>query len=278
MSKVTENITDSVAQHQYYKPNYINGFNNDACTDTVINTMAGSTILTVPEGQKSENIIPSPLHDTGTMILFLLSIFFFTISYRKGFKYITNFKKNLFSLKKRENLFEDHNTFNETQLLIALIVNTCIMEAIIINCAISFYFPSVVFSTNIFIYIIALVLVMGLFYTAQFYTYYLLGYVFTTKTNTKLLLKGFQASQALLGLMLIPLVTILLFYPQSGNVVITLFIACYVVCRIVFIIKGLRIFFNNYSSFLLFILYLCTIEFIPLKLMYSGIIYLFSIF
>ncbi len=271
-------VTDTVAVNQFYTPNYAKGFGNDLYQDSVVENMANSNILTVPSGQQSDDYIKSPLHDTGTMMLFLLSIFLITISYRKGYKYISDFKKNLFSLKKRQNIFEEHNTFNEIQIQTALIANTCILEGILIECAVSLYYPSVVMSTNIFAYIICMVGLMAAFYLTQLFIFFILGYVFTNKTNTSLLIKGFNASQAILGLFLIPVVVLLLVYPHLADFFISAFIIIYILCRLLFIIKGVRIFFNNYYSFFLFILYLCSVEIVPIKLIYNGIIYLFSLF
>ena len=221
--------------------------------------------------------MPSPLHDTGIMTLFLISMFLVTLSMRKGYKYVSNFKKNLFSIKKRDNVFEDHNTVNEEITLLSLIANTCIMEGILINCGLTLYFPSLSFAGNIFTNTLTLISIMVGFYLLQVAAYHLLGYVFTSKVNTSLLLKGFNASQALLGILLLPIVILLLVYPTYANTFIILFEFCYILCRIIFIIKGFRIFYSNYSSILFFILYLCSGEIVPLLVINSSIIFIFSI-
>ena len=266
---------DSVVKH-YYQPKYVNGFNNSCEHDSVIASMHDSNLLTVPSGEQSENYLPSPLHDTGTMTMFLLAMFFVTMSLRKGFKYVDNFKKNLFSIKKRDNVFEDHNTVNEFITLIALIANTCIMEGILINCAITVYYPSMLHTSNIFTYIITFIAMMAAFYLLQLSAYLMLGYVFATKTNTTLLIKGFNASQALLGILLTPIVIRLLVYPTYAHTFISLFVFLYFLCRITFIIKGFRIFYTNYTSIFYFILYLCSGEIVPLLIINSGIVLIFS--
>ena len=48
----------------------------------------------------------------------------------------------------------------------------------------------------------------------------------------------------------------------------------YISCRIVFICKGFRIFFNNLVSLLYFILYLCSVEIVPVILSFTGAIFL----
>lgn len=273
--------TDSIAsgdstQSHYYQPKYLGGFGNSPEQDSVIECIDHSNILTIPTGENSEHYLPSPLHDTGIMTLFLLSMFLVTISMRKGYKYVSNFKKNLFSIKKRDNVFEDHNTVNEEITLLSLIANTCIMEGILINCGLTLYYPTISQTGSIFTNMITFISVMALFYLMQTAAYHILGYVFTSKANTSLLLKGFNASQALLGLMLLPIVILLLVYPTYANTFITLFAFCYILCRIIFIIKGFRIFYTNYSSIFFFILYLCSGEIVPLLVINSSIIFIFS--
>lgn len=268
----------SVDSITYHAPAYLAGFGNDNYQDSVVEPMSHSSILTVPDGENSQTYAINPLHDTGTMLLFLLSIFFVTICYRNGYKYVSDLNKNLFSLKKRQNIFEDHNNINEILLEISLIANTCIMQGIILECAIAHYYPSVMFSTNIFGYILCSIGSMAVFYLLQFLIYNILGFTFTNKVNKQLLLKGFNASQAVLGLFLLPIVILMLVYPHLIDWLIPIFFSVYILCRLVFIFKGIRIFFNNYYSFLLIILYLCSVEIVPIKLLYNGIIYLFSLF
>ncbi|MGN0214326.1 MAG: DUF4271 domain-containing protein [Muribaculaceae bacterium] len=280
---IKTNVTDSTANAsadsanvQHYKPTYVDGFGNDSNVDSIITPISQSNVLSVPTGESSQYFMPSPLHDTGTMTMFLLSMFMVTFSLRSGFKYFTNFRKNLFSLKKRENVFEDHNTVNEIITQITLIVNTCIMQGILLNNAITIRHPEITCNSSIFTYIIIAISIMALYYLLQLSAYYVLGYVFTSRVNVSLLLKGFNASQALLGLFLIPLVILLLVYPIHANTFIFLYIIVYLICRIIFIAKGFRIFFNNYTSIFYFILYLCSGEIIPVIATYYGIILTYS--
>ena len=266
---------DSV-QHTF-KASSAEGFGNDHSADSTLAPISHCEKLEVPMGDNSQDYMPSPLHDTGTMTMFLLSMFMVTFSLRNGFKYFSNFNKNLFSLKKRENAFEDHNTVNEIITLITLVANTCIMQGIMLNSAITLYHPDITTNASIFTYIISIISIVVAYYLLQLLAYYVLGYVFTSRTNTSLLLKGFNASQALLGLFMIPLVIFLLVYPLHANTYISIYIFIYFICRLIFIIKGFRIFFNNFTSIFYFILYLCSGEIIPLIAIYYGIILTYSL-
>ncbi|MDE6169760.1 MAG: DUF4271 domain-containing protein, partial [Duncaniella sp.] len=48
----------------------------------------------------------------------------------------------------------------------------------------------------------------------------------------------------------------------------------YFLTRILFICKGFRLFYDNFGSLLYFILYLCTLEIVPLVLIYRVILFM----
>ena len=98
-----------------------------------------------------------------------------------------------------------------------------------------------------------------------------------TDSLTELWVGGFLASQATLGLLLFPIVVITLVFPSTIKLMLSLALALYILARIVFIWKGFRIFFNNLSSSIYFILYLCAVEIVPPLLALAGTVYVCSI-
>ena len=60
-----------------------------------------------------------------------------------------------------------------------------------------------------------------------------------------------------------------IFYPSTTLWMLEIGLLVYFVARIMFIVKGIRIFYNKITSILYFILYLCTLEIIPLILVYK---------
>ena len=81
-------------------------------------------------------------------------------------------------------------------------------------------------------------------------------------------IKGFNASQSFLGLVLIVPTLLILFNPGMSVLLLSISVALYATARVIFISKGFRIFYDNYSSLVYFILYLCTLEIIPPVLIY----------
>ena len=267
--------TDSA--NAYYAPQYADAFpTQHAGIDTLhSNALNSLPVMPMPEQQASKPNVESPLRSTGTMGLMLLSAFLITVSYKSGYKYIEHFFHNMFSTRKRENVFYDH-TLNETRMMSALIFNTCIMMGITIFFAVSRWQPSLApfMHQHVFLHIGIFSGLALLFYLLQIVLFKLLGYVFSDKVNTTLWLNGFKASQSLLGLLLFPIVCIMLVFDNTVNFMLILAVLLYFSARIVFICKGFRIFFNNLSSTIYFILYLCSAEIVPPILFCVGTIFL----
>ena len=111
------------------------------------------------------------------------------------------------------------------------------------------------------------VLVAG-YFLFQYFIYWLVGYTFTGEDGRRFWIEGFTAAMSLLGLVLILPGLAVMFYPDVAAKAIMLSIGCYIVARITFICKGFRIFYTNLGSLVYFILYLCTLEIIPLIILY----------
>ena len=262
-----------------FSPHYVQAFPSGPDTlPAPTDSLKSLPHMEIPAGNSAPIHSHSPLHDTGTMALMLLGAFLITISYKSGYKYIDHFFHNMFSTRKRENVFYDH-TLSETRMMSALIFNTSIMLGILLFYGIQQWVPSLAtpLHNHVFLHTAAFTLLALLFYLLQLALYKLLGYVFSDKVNTNLWLNGFKATHSLLGLLLFPIVGIILVAPSSVTFMLILAIILYFSARIVFICKGFRIFFNNLSSSIYFILYLCSVEIVPPILFCVGTISLCNI-
>lgn len=255
----------------YYAPQYLEGFPGSHASDSVLDDINTLPVMEVPAGEgKAQPFVRSPLHDTPSMALLLTGLLAVALCYHTGYKYIENFFHNMFSTKRRENLFEDH-TVNETSILAALIANTCIVEGFIIYLAVQLIWPQFAASlqASVFKHIATYCGIALGFYIVQWMIYKVLGYTFSDKTGSKLWIDGFKASQSLLGLLLLPILILLLLYPSHGKLLLTVAAVLYFSARLIFIFKGFRIFYNNLASILYFILYLCAVEIVPLAVLTS---------
>lgn len=108
--------------------------------------------------------------------------------------------------------------------------------------------------------------ICALLYCVQWTGYAAVAYAFAPRpaSDTKAWLRAFAATQSMLGLWLLLPAIGSLFYPAAVSWLFQLSVALYAAARILFIIKGFRIFYTDTFSFFYFFLYLCTLELLPL--------------
>ena len=253
-----------------YTPQYLEGFPTPAAGDSALGSIDTLAVIEIPAGGEALPFTRSPLHDTPSMALLIAGLLAVALCYHTGYKYIENFFHYMFSTRRRENMFEDH-TVNETSIQAALIANTCIAEGFLIYFAVQHLVPSLAqtLQASVFPHILAYCGIAAGFYIVQWLVYKVLGYTFSDKVGAKLWLDGFKASQSLLGLLLLPVLFLVMLYPGSGKLLLSVGGALYLVARLIFIYKGFRIFFSNLTSILYFLLYLCAVEIVPLVILTS---------
>ncbi|MBQ9217163.1 MAG: DUF4271 domain-containing protein [Muribaculaceae bacterium] len=253
----------------YHAPLYTDSFPELTAADSVATPLSQGTVMQPPKGDAAGPRGHSLIHDTGSMMLLLASLFFLVVSYRTGYKYLENLAHNMFSVRRRDSLFEA-GTVNETQILSALIGLTCTMEGLLGYQAISLFNPSLSagMHQSMWQYVGLFVVVALVFYLVQIVVYHLLGFIFSDRDSTRVWLDGFKASQSLLGLLLFPAVAVSLAAPQTVKGVLILASILYICTRFIFICKGFRIFYSNLLSLVYFILYLCSVEIVPLSITY----------
>ncbi|MDE6555421.1 MAG: DUF4271 domain-containing protein, partial [Duncaniella sp.] len=178
-----------------------------------------------------------------------------------------------FSVRKRKDVFETH-TYSEVGLLISIVLMACLSEGILLNSAMTGlgYPPPPVL--GVFGMIGLLTVVAIIYYIWQLAAYSFTGFVFADRLTARMWIVGFKASQALAGMLLVIPAVIVLFNPGAGEVMIPLGICLYLLTRLIFISKGFRLFYENFGSLVYFILYLCSLEIVPLVLIYRGALYL----
>ncbi len=257
-------------------PHYVTDFGHGVTTPLPSRDQwEEATVMEMPAGAAPTPVPPSPLRSPVVMGLMMLVAMAVVLSYRTGYKYLENFVRNMFSTRRRENLFDDH-TVNETKILTALIGLSCVMQGFALMVGVSLAVPSlasgILRSPALSLGLGAAVVLV--YYLLQLLVYHVLGYVFTDSISTRLWIDGFKATQSLLGLLLLPVIGVMLLKPELSTPMLLVAAGLYICARLVFICKGFRIFYGNLSSIVYFILYLCSLEIVPLVMLGAGTIYL----
>ena len=201
-----------------------------------------------------------PGYDSGVLCLIIGVFLLLAYNFRNYSTFLKNFTYDLWNVRRTDDT-SAVRTFTETGIQISIVLLACLCEGIIINAALN----SAGYTTPLptFPEIALLSLVAVAFYLFQLLAYRIVGYVFTDKLSGRQWVKGFNASQSLLGMALTIPALVVLFNPDVAPIVVTIGVVCYILARLIFIFKGFRLFYDNFGSLLYFILYLCTLEIVP---------------
>lgn len=176
-----------------------------------------------------------------------------------------SFFHDVWSIRERENVFDEH-VAAETQTMLLLLLLTSVLEGFLLAC---FILPEGTgFMLPAFVVCAAASLGFNIFSVIACTT---VGYTFTTSALALHWRRGLLSTQAMLGLILLIPTVVIIVQPALIKTGFTIGAILYITARLLYIAKGLRIFFNDYLSWLYFILYLCTLEIIPLVIIWRFV-------
>ena len=214
---------------------------------------------------------PEPRPDTSGGVSFIsLALFLLFaligIRFHNNRLFIDSLLRNLVEVKERGNLFDD--TVRETSFLLFLNLMWCCCTGVALYRLLEVTVPGSTFSfppggcMGICIGVAAAYMV---FISAAVLT---TGTVFADLSHARIWLRGLVASQGILGFFYFPLALAMLCYPGASIPLLWVAAVAFILARLTFIWKGMRIFFTEISSWVLFLYYLCSLEIVPLILTY----------
>lgn len=242
----------------------------DTCqpNDTVASAAVPPAWLSGVEGSRRQQ---STASDSGLLTIITLIFVALALNFRHCPRIFANFSTELLSVRRRANVFDEHTT-NETRVLLLILLEYVACLGILLYALVGLRCPpdtEHIFRTT--------ALLMGLasaYYVFQLCAYSLVSYIFSTPDGRRQWLRGFNASQALAGIALLIPAILTIFYPDAIRPTLIVAGCIYFLARIIFIIKGFRIFFTRITSLVYFILYLCTLEIIPVIIVYRSALFL----
>lgn len=207
---------------------------------------------------------------TGVMALLLTLLLF---NFRHLHRLLASGAHELLSVRSRENVFDDR-TANESRAGLILVILLCFSAAILLyfRAAWSYDLPSTSATAAC---IGKIALLCGGYYIFQYCAYSAVGYAFAPDRNAaSQWVKGFTASMSYLSVCILGPALVALFYPSAAPLCAQISLCLFCVAKLVFVVKGFRIFYYNFLSLLYLILYLCSLEIIPAFFVYSLSLYL----
>lgn len=186
-------------------------------------------------------------------------------------RYIGTLVSDMKDMRTRHNMFD--NTVRETSFLIILIIGWICCVGILLWQSLCLTTPSrpedsLAVSVRPLGGIGLCAGVVAVYVIFMLLAYEVTGNVFSDRKLTRIWVKGASAAMGLQTFVFFPLALLSLCYPEWSRVILILAATVFVIGKIQFIFKGFRIFFNQISSWLLFLYYLCSLEIVPLILVY----------
>lgn len=187
--------------------------------------------------------------------------------YKSNTKYLKRLFSDLTDTRERGNVFDD--TSSETTFIITLNVLCAFSMGLMLYIGMCTLGPLQMKADGFTNQAWTCIAATGLYCLAMPIIYTIAGNIFSTAGHTRLWTRGFMASQALTGLLLLLPALMAFFYPDAAKALTYTAITIYITLKIIFISKTFRIFFKHFAAWLLFLYYLCIVEIIPLFLTYS---------
>lgn len=210
------------------------------------------------------------------VVILLVAFVIMAVKIKNSSRFMASLWKDLTSVRERHSLFD--NTVRETSLLVFLIIATVISGGMLLAACfcnnsprISFPFLNALHLQPFVLHNLVSILLMAAYFLFMWIAYNLSGRVFESENHTRLWLRGFTASMALLSFIWLPLAMISISHPEWTASLALIAIISFILAKLAFIWKGFRIFFTKGASWLLFLYYLCSLELVPVILLLSAV-------
>ena len=220
-------------------------------------------IVHLPSGHLGIPLPSLPQNENWVFIILLILFFLLVYSVFSSAGMIGETLKTFFQVKERSSIFSKATVNNIRIRLLFIIFSIGVL---------SLYVYLIIFkSTNPFsikVYCYFLILT-GFFFGLKSLLLDLIGYVFLTPSTIKMAKESYFNILSILGTALFPLLIFLIYIPYNLYRISELFslFICFSACILV-IIKLFQIFFHKIVASFYILLYLCTLEILPLIILY----------
>ena len=236
----------------------------DSIITPVAKTEKTVAVETIPPAWES-GLEPEPRpghagHNQGIVASIVFIMLAVALSFGAVKRVLGNMSKRLTGTRIRDSFDTDTGAEKRTTLL--LLFMTIAFMSILTTAGMTLVLPEQ-FTLDITTTGIMTALISG-YFVFQYVAYRVVGYTFSTEEGSIVWIRGFTASMIMLGIgLILPGITVL-FYPDFMEPAVWVAATLYVIARVLFISKGFRIFYTNIASLIYFILYLCTLELVPI--------------
>lgn len=213
-----------------------------------------------------ETLNENPFVTISLLILFLL--FGYVLTY--GRKMILETTKDFFYLKERSSIFID-STANALQLKGCLVLIFLGSIGLFIY-SLYFHGDTIISFQHKLLYLALFFAITLIFLVFKILTFRFLGYVFFDRNISSIFIKGYFTIIFGLGIAIFPIVVGLVYIPDSFFIPFLVIGLILVVATYLLVLyKIIQIFLANFYSLFYIILYLCTLEILPILIVLRSI-------
>lgn len=210
--------------------------------------------------------------DPGVISLFVILFLILSITFKHSRKLFGSLWSDMWSMRRHRTHYTDR-TPAESRMVAVFYIQLIVFLALLSQ---TYAGPMAIVGDGVgwsFNHTLALGAAWLGYYLFMLAGYRTVGYTFADKLTTSVWLRTFNATQVFAGFGLALPAALAVFVPEAARGAVTVAVVIYLAARMIFIIKGFRIFYNNFDSWLYFFLYLCALEITPLFVMYRLALY-----
>lgn len=212
--------------------------------------------------------VMQPGHNSVMLLIVALMIMLMTFNFKHLRRLTNTYVEELTKQRHgRENVFDEHPA-GDMRILIMLIIQAVICGGILLSAAAaSVGHGNATLLTGRCMWLCTLI--AATYFVTIFIAQHLVGYAFADEQGHRDWIRSFNASMAFTGEIIVLPAILAIFYPNAAPALVVVAFLAFILVRLALIIKGFRIFYTDYTSLVYFILYLCTLEIIPLIFVYK---------
>lgn len=241
--------------------------------DSVPDKPAHPYITVSPKGTEGTPLPVKRIHDEGvaasgvmtTLVLLFLAV---ALWMGRNLRTVRGLFAESVSAPGRRNMFAD--TVRETAFVVLLNLLCIASVGVLLWCGVDFcLYGSRASAPGQMRGVWVCIGISACYYAAQYLGYSVLGWIMGGYAKAGAWVKGFAAGQGLTGTGLFAAAICAVIYPGGLAWLLPTALAIYICGRILFIIKGVRIFNGRDGHLLLFFYYLCGVELVPALLTWA---------
>lgn len=196
----------------------------------------------------------------GVLMFVMLVFVMICIKYRKNTRFMGSLVRDLYEVRERHNMFDE--TVRERWFMILLNLLCVITTGILLSFGTVWFSEMRGSSPGVWDMVAGMGISTG--YTLLCACiYWISGMIFSERKPTLMWLRAYWASQSLIGVSLFIPLLLVWFNPQWSGLLLPLCLGIWLLIKIIYISKVLRIFFTKEGSIIPFFYYLCSAEAVP---------------